>query len=262
MTSDRSRVRALYQISLVVLLLLVALSLVTGCGRKTKAQPLIFAAASLADLLTDAAQVYEQQTGTAVLFSFGGSNTLANQIVTLNAPADGVIMAGQTPMQRLTDVGKVASSNVAIVAQNTLVVVSSDAEVLSALTELSNQSGRIAIADPDLAPAGQYARDALRSAGIWDELHSRIVPTLDVRAALAAVNSGSVEYAIVYATDAMTETDLKIVLQVDQQLYSTVQYPAAPITGAQHADAAVSFIEFLQSPEATVIFQRYGFSTP
>ena len=254
--------RAAYRVSLSVSLLILSLLFATGCGRKDEDQPLFFAAASLADVLTEVEQVYEQQTGKSVLFSFGGSNTLTNQIVTLDAPADGVVLAGQVPMQRLVDVGKVVPGKLHVVARNSLVIVSSKQAALADLQEIASQGGKVAIADPDLAPAGQYAREALEAAGIWDALQGRIVPTLDVRAALAAVSSGSVAYAIVYATDAMSEPSLKVLLQMEEHLHSPVEYPAAPINGSKNSEAADDFIQFLRSPGAAPIFQQYGFTSP
>ncbi|MDA0677577.1 MAG: molybdate ABC transporter substrate-binding protein, partial [Chloroflexi bacterium] len=260
MTGQHHTPGAIYRFSLAVLLTLVALAFSTGCQGKTNDEPLFFAAASLADVLTEAAQAYEQQTGNDVLFSFGGSNTLANQVVSLNAPADAVIMAGQSPMQRLVDAGKIDAPDISIVALNTLVVISTDTSGMSDITDITSTTGRIAIADPDLAPAGQYARDALQAAGVWDSLQDRIVPTLDVRAAIAAVSSGSARYAIVYATDAITEPQLEVALEIDQQLYSRVEYPAAVISGSRQSEKAASFITFLQTPGAAEIFRRYGFT--
>jgi molybdate transport system substrate-binding protein len=245
-----------------VLLTLFALVFSSGCRGKADEQPLFFAAASLADVLTETAQEYQQQTGNEVLFSFGGSNTLANQVVSLNAPADAVILAGQYPMQRLVDAGKIDATDISIVALNKLVVVSTGTSGMPGITEITSTTGRIAIADPDLAPAGQYAREALQAAGVWDSLQGRIVPTLDVRAALAAVSSGSASYAIVYATDAITEPRLNVVLEIDQQLYSHVEYPAAVIIGSRQSEKAADFIKFLQTPAAAEIFRRDGFTTP
>src|SRR5207248_7801439 len=82
---------------------------------------------------------------------------------------------------------------------NTLVVVS-DRPMTSLRDLLACE--RVAIGDPSAVPAGVYAREALQRAGLWDALQPRIVPCENVRAALAAVESGAAEAAIVYATDA------------------------------------------------------------
>jgi molybdate transport system substrate-binding protein len=173
-----------------------------------------------------------------------------------------VIMAGQFPTQLLVDAVMVDANDISIVALNTLVVVSTETSELSGITDLLSTTGRIAIADPDLAPAGQYARDALQAAGVWDSLQDRIVPTLDVRAALAAVSTGSARYGIVYATDAITEPQLNVMLSIDQKLYKPVEYPAAVIIGGRQSEKAADFIRFLQTSAASEIFRRHGFTTP
>ncbi len=232
---------------------------IIGCARSDDQTPLIFAAASLADVLTEASEEYERQTGEEVDFNFGGSTSLANQIARLEAPADAVIMAGQGPISRLTDTEAVATSDVAIIARNSLVVVSQGNAPLDSLSELATTGSRIAIADPSFAPAGQYAREALISANAWVQVESEVVPTLDVRAALAAVSSGSVEFAIVYSTDALTETSLDVVLEIDRALHQSVIYPAAVVSSSNKTSSAQSFIDFLLSAEGQRIFASHGF---
>ncbi len=223
--------------------------------------PLIFAAASLADALNEAAEAYETETGLSVEFNFGGSTALATQIARLDAPADGVILAGNRPVQLLVDEGLVVDGNVSVVARNSLVVVSSDASVLDALGELATDGATVAIADPALAPAGQYAREALESVNAWDVLEGQIIPTLDVRAALAAAMSGSSDYAIVYATDALTEPGLSVALEVDTALHRPVVYPAAALSGSSRSGAVEQFLEFLAGSEGQRIMQSHGFIT-
>lgn len=237
----------------------IVLVVSAACGSQKNDVPLIFAAASLADVLTEAADAFENETGNRVEFNFGGSTALANQIARLDAPADGVILAGQGPIDLLVGREVLEGSNVVVVARNSLVVVSADDQVLNSLTELATSGGRVAIADPELAPAGQYAKEALISANIWDMLEEQIIPTLDVRAAVAAVSSRSVDFAIVYATDALSENDLSVVLEIDEALHSPVIYPAAPLPG-DAASPTSAFLQFLLTPVGQEIFRNHGFS--
>ncbi len=240
-----------------ILLLAVSVS----CGGRSSDIPLFFAAASLSDALIEAADEYEAETGKVVEFSFGGSTALANQVADLDAPAGGVIFAGQAPMELLVQSGDVSAGAVSVIARTDLVVVGDRGEDrLQSLADLASGSDRIAIADPDFAPAGQYAREALTTVGVWDGIGDRAIPTLDVRAALAAVSTGSVDFAVVYATDAMTEPDVEVLLQIDPDLHSPVVYTAAPRSGSKVADEAQDFIDFLASPTGSAILESYGFS--
>jgi molybdate transport system substrate-binding protein len=245
-----------------LVLLISAVLFVAACSNNGRDTPLIFAAASLAEVLTETAELYEEQTGSSVEFSFGGSTALANQVARLNAPADGVVLAGQQPVELLIESGLVEASAVTNVAANSLVVATAGSDSLENLSGLLANESRIAIADPNLAPAGQYAKEALQSVAVWESLQSRLVPLLDVRSALAALKTGSVNFAIVYATDAQTEPDLNIALAVDPTLHLPVIYPAAPVTAASEAESAARFFEFLQTPVAQQVFLRHGFSQP
>lgn len=246
--------------SLAVLTVVTFGLLFAGCARSESDPPLIFAAASLADVLTEAAEVYETETGERVEFNFGGSTALANQIARLGSPADGVVFAGQSPLDLLIDEEVIDSGSEQVIARNSLVVVSGSGQPLAGLLELEADGVSIAIADPDFAPAGQYAREALSNAGLWETLEDRIVPTIDVRAALAAVNSGSVDFAIVYKTDALTGNASDSAFEVAPALHQPVVYPAAGINGSERVNAVKAFIQFLMTAEAQQIFERHRFS--
>lgn len=238
---------------------LTLLSVASACASSDGDKPLIFAAASLADVLAETADLYELQTGSSVEFSFGGSNTLVNQIVKSGAPADGVVLAGRQPMDLLIEAGRVEASGVVTVAVNSLVVAAAVSGQLEGLEALAGGEFRVAIADPDLAPAGQYAKEALQAANAWDGLQGRLIPTLDVRPALAALSTGSVDYAIVYATDALAEPGVTVALAIDPALHGPVTYPAAAITGSPGAETAARFFDFLRTDVAQQIFARHGF---
>jgi molybdenum ABC transporter molybdate-binding protein len=76
---------------------------------------------------------------------------------------------------------------------------------------------RIALADPEAVPAGVYARTYLQSAGLWEKLKEKVLPTLNVRAALAAVESGNVEAGIVYRTDAAVSRRVRVAFEVGRE---------------------------------------------
>ena len=223
--------------------------------------PLIFAAASLADVLVDAAEVYESETGKRVDFSFGGSIALANQIASFGAPADGVFFVGDEPADVMVDAGLVPRSQSLSPFSNRLVVVGSkDEGPLNSLNELVSKKGRVAIGDPLVAPAGVYARRALESAGIWEEVSELAIVTLNVRAAMAAVASGNARFGIVYKTDAITSDDLSVVYEfTDRNLQ--ISYLAVPLQLARNAGPAREFLEFITlEPEIRELFKSAGFT--
>jgi len=224
--------------------------------------PLIFAAASLSDVLTDSAQVYERETGKRVDFSFGGSLTLANQIVQLGAPADGAFLVGERAIERIADADLVGSNGISPMLHNQLTLIgSSDALEVSKLSELLMSEGRIAIGNPDLAPAGEFARQALESSGIWDDIADRVIMTSDVRAAMAAVTSGNAEYAVVYASDVATyRSSLYKELLTIEDGYDSIHYFFVSVKGAKNSELVQDFFTFLAgSNETKGIFDFAGF---
>ena len=228
-----------------------------GVGRSGSDAPLVFAAASLADVAEELAAAYRDHSGNTVRFTFGGSNQAVSQIIEGGAPADAVWFAGWTPMARLLDAKRVAEQDVVEVCYNKTVVVTGgrDSGVrLSSLGDLVG-AGTVAIPDPRTSPAGEYARAALQRAGVWTDLSGQIVPTLDVRFALAAAASGNADFAIVYETDARTE-DVTVLLEPGtlgdvRPLYYAANVSDNPI--------AADFVEYLLSAPAKAILEAHGF---
>jgi molybdate transport system substrate-binding protein len=116
------------------------------------------------------------------------------------------------------------------------------------------------MADPALAPAGTYAEEALRQVGIYDELKSRLVPTLDVRSAADAVASGAAEFGIIYRTDATAFGGLSVVYEIPGTLHEPISYFAAPISSSDNASDAEAFMEFLGTPWVGDVFESNGFT--
>ncbi len=117
---------------------------------------------------------------------------------------------------------------------------------------------RLALGDPEAVPAGIYARLWLEKRGLWERVRDRVVPTLDVRAALAAVESGNADAGIVYKTDAAISKRVRVAMEVPEVEAPRIDYPAALLATAR-GGAARAFFEHLRSPEARAVFERLGF---
>jgi molybdate transport system substrate-binding protein len=243
-------------------LALLSVITVAACGGNSDDDvPLIFAAASLANVLAEAAKVYEQETDKRVEFSFGGSIALANQVARLGAPADGVFLVGEEPAQILESI-IAPDTGSGFYLRNRLVVISgSDADPISSLRELFAGDTTIVIGDPLLSPAGQYARLALESEGIWEAVFPRLINTVDVRAAVAAVESGNADYGLVYATDAATSSRVSVAFELEDR-YPAIAYFSRPVSDAQNSDSAQEFFDFLRTHDgARSLFSEAGFGT-
>jgi molybdate transport system substrate-binding protein len=221
------------------------------------AEILIFAAASLADAVGEIGRGYEAAAGHRLRFNFGASSDLARQIEA-GAPADVFFSADRAQMDRLQRAGLVRAGDGVEVLSNRLVVVvpAGSPRRLSRPADLASLP-RIALADPEAVPAGLYARAYLQSIGLWDALRDRVVPTLNVRAALAAVESENVPAAIVYGTDALLSPRVRVDLEVPREAGPRIAYVLAPLAraGAPARDLARE----LASPRAAAVYGKYGF---
>jgi len=118
--------------------------------------------------------------------------------------------------------------------------------------------GRLAMGDAHV-PAGQYARAALESLGVWAAVRDRIAAAEHVRAALALVSRGEAPLGIVYATDAAADPGVRVAGRFPEASHPPIVYPAARVTASRHPDAG-PLLAFLRSPAATAIFVRHGFT--
>ena len=118
---------------------------------------------------------------------------------------------------------------------------------------------RVALGDPEVVPAGVYAREYFDEVGVWNALTSKIVPTRNVRAALRAVEAGTVDAGVVYRTDMRTSLGAVIAFDVPVDRAPRITYPAALLADLPHPESAVQFFAILHTAKAQHIFEAYGF---
>ena len=248
-----------------LLLVLVAFGASAEVALPTKDAPIqdapirIFAAASLTDALSAVIADFEKaHPSSRVVPQFGGSSDLARQILA-GAPADLFFSADRRQLDRLAREGIIINEGRAYVLSNELVIVRhrDQPDTVDEPGDLE-ALGRIAMADPEAVPAGVYARQYLESQGLWSRLRSKVVPTLDVRSALAAVASGNIDAGLVYRTDAAIEDRVKIVYTVPREEGPPIVYALGIIEARQRQDARTLY-DYLRSEAAGKVFTTFGF---
>lgn len=243
--------------------LIVAATVVSGCGGTGQSrQVIVGAAVSLTEALEDAGREYQNRTGARVTFNFGPSNFVATQVIN-GAPMDLFISADDLQMDRAIAGGGIDQASRVPLLSNSLVIVMRS-ERATRWSEpsplLSAAIRRVAIGDPAAVPAGIYAKRYLEQHAMWTALQERLLPSVSVRAALAAVATGGADAGIVYATDVRTQRDVSVVYDVPVNAAPRIIYPAAVTRHAHHADEARAFLSFLRTADAAAIFTRYGFT--
>lgn len=242
-----------------IFLFLLPLALAARPPRAADAKPelLVFGAASLTESLRDLGAAYGAKTGQRVSFSFGASSDLALQILA-GAPADVFFSADTARMDALDAAGLVRTSQRREFLSNALVVmVPPDSKTKIASPNDLLALSKIALADPAAVPVGVYAKKWLTGLGLWGRLEPKIVPTLDVRGSLSAVDAGGVDAAIVYRTDAPIARSARIAYTVKDG--PPILYSVAPVTSSKHPADAAALVAFLAGPVGRAEFEKRGF---
>lgn len=222
---------------------------------------MVYAAASLRDALQDLAPRCEQALGVRLMFNFGASSDLARQIEAGNK-ADVFFSADEGFMDRVAKAGLVDTASRLSPLSNRLVVVvpaDSDLRIRTAEDLAAPVIRHLSLANPEAVPAGRYARAWLERAGVWDRVRDRVVPGVDVRAALAAVESGALEAGIVYGTDAAISRRVRVALEVRAEDGPRISYALAALRSRPWLPVARRVVEWLAGPLAAPIFERRGF---
>jgi molybdate transport system substrate-binding protein len=241
------------------LVLLFSLLIATSISA---AELTVYAAASLTDALKEIAAAYEKQSGDKLQFNFGASSMLARQIEE-GAPADLFFSADEAKMDALEKKDLLLPGTRRSLLSNLLVIIvpaDASAAPKPAGDLAKPEFKKIALAEPQTVPAGIYAREYLQKLGLWDAVKEKVVPTENVRAALAAVESGNVEVGIVYKTDSLISKKVKVAVEIPAAEGPKISYPIAVLKSSKQPDRAKKFAEYLAGPTPRSVFEKFGFT--
>jgi molybdate transport system substrate-binding protein len=228
-------------------------------------QLLVFAAASLTNVLDEIGAAYMQQTRQPVKFSYAASSALARQLEA-GASADVFFSADLEWMDYVQARSLIDRSSRRNVLGNRLALVApADSKIELEIApgfKLAEALGnrRLATGDPESVPVGRYARSALTSLGVWNDVADKLVRADNVRSALAFITRGETPLGIVYETDAKVEKRVRVVDFFPADSHPPIVYPVAVTAKAR--PAARQFVDFLQSAAARESFEKYGFQNP
>jgi len=232
-----------------------------GAALASERRPLlVLAASSMTDVLAGIGMEWDRRQLVPVRFSFDATSRLAPQVAA-GAPADVFVSADEAWIRWLEERSLVDRSAARVIAQNRLVfVVPRGRDGPSTVAGLGSL-GTVALAGESV-PAGRYAREALTSGGVWDELKGRVVVGGSVRGVLEWVARGEVDGGIVYRTDALAEPEVQIAFAFDFALHTPIRYSAAPLARSVRHRSAVAFVDYLGEPGPRTRFDEAGFALP
>ncbi len=244
--------------------------LLLACGTAdTEPAVVVFAAASLRDAAAEIGREFERRHAVEVIFNFAGTNTLAQQIDA--APRADVFLSADPQWVDFLDHHRrtVPGTRRDFLSNHLVLIAHRDATVeIRDPRDLAAAGYRfLAVADPAAVPAGRYAKAALEqlkvdSTDLWTAVADRLAPALDVRAALALVESDPEILGIVYRTDARTSQQVRVLYEFPAAEEAPITYCATLVAGGGNQEPGRDFLDFLASSEARAIAEGHGFEIP
>jgi len=231
--------------------LLMALFSLISCMQNDSKNINVAAAASLQGILDDLILNYETKYEENINVNYAGSYTLTSQI-NRGLVTDVFIPAGIIPVNRIN-----RQFDIQPFISNKLVLISPDKNDLEWDIDGLKQYDRIAIADPNFSPAGEYSIQALNALDDKRDLHTRLVYAKDVSAALLYVKKGLADLGIVYFTDSIDDNEIFTNDVIPEDTYSKIQYPI--VTFSNNLNQTNHLINYLFQQESLIIIKEKGF---
>ena len=221
----------------------------------------VAAAADLSRAFPDVAKAFEAKTGKKVTFSFGSSGMLAKQ-VSEGAPFDLFSAANSSYADDAVKSGRCDAATKRLYARGRIVAwTKKGSPKLVALADLADpRFVKIAIANPEHAPYGKAAREALQKAGIWDQVQAKLVFGENVQQTLQFAQTGNADAAIVALALALATDGEQ--LEIPESEHAPLDQALVVCGSGARAAAAKDFAAFLASPEGRTILTKHGFVTP
>ena len=247
------------------LALIVALIFLTACRSSPTVEPItltVSAASDLTPAFEELGKLFTNDTGIKVTFNFGSTGQLTQQIEQ-GAPVDLLAAANVSFVEELERQNLILPDTKALYAQGriTLWTRSDSSLKLDRIEDLAKpEVRRIAVANPEHAPYGDAARQALQSAGIWDRVSSRLVFGENISQTLQFAETGNVDAAIVALSLSVSSKGRWVL--ISDQLHKPLNQALAVVRSTRHETEARRFASFVNSTQGRQVMRKYGFILP
>lgn len=242
-------------------LILVAIFL-TGCSVESHSSNqsiTVFAAASLTDILNEFVKRFELENPNVKVHAHIGPTSLLARQIEQGAPADIFMVASPEWIDFLHQRDFIRGSTFRLAGNSLVVMGSPTMDVLTDISELAN-ADRISMADPSHVPSGVYSKQALQCLELWETIQPNVIPTLDSRAALTAVISGAADLVVVYGSDSVLSTEIKVVFEIPESCTPDINYAISILSQTSNPQLAEAFLFFTTDSLNHALWEQFGFS--
>lgn len=257
----------------------VLIGLLTACGASTISQqspststassptdqPITLTVSAAADLnyvFPEIGKLWQQETGNQVTFNFGSTGQLAQQIER-GAPVDMFAAANKKFVEDLDKKGLIRSETKTLYGVGRITLWQKEGSTLEIkdIKDLAKpEVQRVAIANPDHAPYGVAAREALQSVGIWDTIQPKLVFGENVKQTQQYAETGNVDVAIVALSISVNQPGKWTLIPA--ALHKPLEQMLAVPKNAPHAEVAKQFATFIDGQKGRPLMRKYGFILP
>jgi len=218
----------------------------------------VFAAASLQEAFTKLGKQFEAaHPGSEVVFNFGSSSGLAEQIVQ-GAPADAFASASTKSMDRVVSGGQASDPRSFVTNKMEIAVPPDNPADISTVADLARKGVKVALCQAQV-PCGATALKVL------DNVKVKVTPVTqeaDVKATLSKVKLGEVDAGVVYVTDVLAAGKSVQGIEIPAHVNASTTYPIAAVTRSKNKATAQAFVDYVRSPEGLAALTAAGFAKP
>ncbi len=211
------------------------------------------------------ADLFQKESGDTVKLSFGSTGKFYAQIKD-GAPFDVFFAADSATPQRLEEEGLTVNGSRFVYALGNLVLWSAQPGYVDGHGEVLSKGGygKLAIADPKLAPYGMAAKETLEKLDLWDSIQGKLVTGENITQAYQFAATGNVELAFVALSQVMRDGKVSAGSWwiVPPEMYNPIRQSAVLLSGAKDQEAAQAFLDFLKSKQAAAVIRSFGYELP
>ena len=217
-------------------------------------------AANFTEAANEIGAAFKAATGHDAVFSFGATGQLYTQI-TQDAPFEVFLSADNVRTVKAIEEGFGVKGTDFTYAIGKIVLWSANADLVTGEDTLkAGTFAKIAVANPETAPYGAAAVEAMKALGVYDGLQARIVQGTNIAQTYQFVETGNAELGFV-ALSQIAAGNKGSRWVVPAELYTPIKQDAVLLKKGEQSAAAKAFLDFLKGPAAAAVIEKYGYGT-